>query len=126
VNLYAYLDDILIVDPRRKGGPRSEAIGIGLGSNRLHYQVQPDQVRAPVNLQLRVHWGKNVYGPKHSLSSPKHREAMIACIKIFLRMGQYKPAHQFLCLLGLMASCLLVVKWVRLFMRPIQWHVKDR
>jgi hypothetical protein len=48
------------------------------------------------------------------------------CVRTFLRVGQYKPAQKFLCLLGLMSSCLMVVRFARLYMRPIQWHVKDR
>jgi hypothetical protein len=86
----------------------SEAIDIGLGSSRLHYQ--PDQVEAPVNSGPRVHWRETVYGPRHGLYSPKCREGLITCIKTFFRV----------------ASCRSVVKWAILFMRPMQWHVKDR
>ena len=56
---------------------------------------------------------------------PKRVEALLACVRTFLQVSQYQPAHQFLRLLGLMASCLSVVRFARLYMRPIQWHVKD-
>jgi hypothetical protein len=55
-----------------------------------------------------------------------HMEALMKCLKTFLQLGQYKPAHQFVCLLGLMASCLAVVPFTHRHMRLIQWHMKDR
>ena len=42
--------------------------------------------------------------------SPKRAEALMDCVRTFLRVGQYKPAQKFLRLLSLMASCLSMIR----------------
>jgi hypothetical protein len=57
-------------------------------------------------------------------------EVLISLVKTFT-VGSYKTARQFLQLLGLMSSCLQVVREARLFIRPIQvylmafWSIRD-
>ena len=61
-----------------------------------------------------------------SLYLPELRiQALIAGVGSFSRVGAYKPAHQFLSLLGLMAATLQSVKYAHLHMHPIQWYLKQ-
>ena len=58
---------------------------------------------------------------------PKDRkDALISCIRSFCQAGSYKPAHQFLHLLGLMVVTLLVMPYAHVHMRPLQWYLKSR
>ena len=52
-------------------------------------------------------------------------QALTACVRCFSKDGAYKPGHQFLSLLGMMAATLLSVKYGHLYMRPIQWYLKQ-
>ena len=52
-------------------------------------------------------------------------EALITCVGSFSRVGVYKPAHQFLRLLGLMAAT-LQSEYDNHHMHPIQWYLKQR
>ena len=54
------------------------------------------------------------------------KDALISCVRSFCQAGSYKPAHQFLRLLGLMVATLLVVPYAHLRMRPLQWYLKSR
>ena len=54
------------------------------------------------------------------------KDALISCVLLLCQAGSYKPAHQFLRLLGLMSVTLLVVPYAHLRMRPIQWYFKGR
>ena len=49
---------------------------------------------------------------------------LITCVRSFSKIGAYKPAHQFLSLLGLMAA-MLQSEYAHLYMRPIQWYLKQ-
>ena len=50
---------------------------------------------------------------------------LLAFVRSFSKVGQYKPSLLF-CLLGLMAATLQLVEYVHLHMRPIQWYPKRR
>ena len=51
-------------------------------------------------------------------------QALIGCVRSFSRDGEYKPAHQFLRLLGLMAATLQSMEYAHLHLQPIQWYLK--
>ena len=53
------------------------------------------------------------------------KEALISCVLSFSKVGSYKPAHQFLRLLGLMAVTLVMLH-AHFRMRPVQWYLKDQ
>ena len=125
VVVYVYLDDLLITGGspavvRRSVETTSDVLTrAGFILNLTKSEPTPSQDLTYIGGRLRMDVGK-VFLP------PPRTEALLKCVRTFLRVGQYKPAHQFLRLLGLMASCLAVVPYARLYMRPIQWHVKDR
>ena len=49
-------------------------------------------------------------------------QALIACVGSS-RIGVFRPAHQFLRLLGLMVATLESVEYAHLHMRPIKWYL---
>ena len=51
------------------------------------------------------------------------KDTLISCVRMFCKAGCYKPANQFLRLLGLMAATLLVMPHAHLCMRPVQWYL---
>ena len=51
-------------------------------------------------------------------------QALTTCVRSFSQVGAYKPAHQFLRLLGLMAALLQSMEYVHLHRHPIQWDLK--
>ena len=51
-------------------------------------------------------------------------DGLLALVRSFYRVGQYKPALLFLSLLGLMAATLQSVEYAHLRMHPIQWYLK--
>ena len=53
-------------------------------------------------------------------------DGLLALVRSFSRVGQYKPALLFLSLLGLMAPTLPLMEYTHLRMRPIQWYLKHR
>ena len=54
------------------------------------------------------------------------KDTLISCVLSFGKVGSYKPVHQFLQLLCLMAATLLVVGHAHLRMGLIQWYLKDQ
>ena len=125
VIIYVYLDDILIVgwsQEETREAVRltvSTLVRAGFILNVSKSEPYPSQDLVFIGGRFRTDLGM-VFLP------PPRAQALRECVKTFLRAGQYKPAHQFLRLLGLMASCISVVWLARLYMRPIQMHVKDR
>ena len=123
--IYIYLDDILVT--ARSQSLVLEALRCtmqvllraGFMVNLTKSELSPTQDLVYIGGRFRTDLGM-VFLP------PRRKEALLACVRTFLRVGQYKPAHHFLRLLGLLAACLSVVKLARLHMRPIQWHVKIR
>ena len=101
-----------------------EAHCVGPSSSRVHNKF--DQFGACPSQDLVIIGGRLQTDLGMVFLPPKRVETLLHCICTFLRVSQYKPAHQFLLLLGLMASCLSVVWLSRLYIRPIQWRVKDR
>ena len=53
-------------------------------------------------------------------------DELLAFIRSFSRVGQYKPTLFFLSLLGLIAATLQLVEYAHLRMCPIQWYLKCR
>ena len=53
-------------------------------------------------------------------------DGLLAMVRSFSRVGQYKTALLFLGLLGLVATTLQLVEYAHLHMRPIQWYLKRR
>ena len=54
------------------------------------------------------------------------RDGLLAMVRSFSKMGQYKTTLPFLGLLGLMAATLQLVEYTLLHMHPIQWFLKWR
>ena len=50
-------------------------------------------------------------------------QTLTASVRSFSKVGAYKPAHQFLNLLGLMAAVLHLVEYAPLHMDPIPWYL---
>jgi hypothetical protein len=125
ISVYVYLDDILVTAPSpllANQAVRETAqvlLHAGFIINLSKSELSPTQDITYIGGRFRTDLGM-IFLP------PARQEALQACVRTFLMVGQYKPAHQFLRLLGLMAACLSVVKLARLFMRPVQWHVKNR
>ena len=125
ISVYIYLDDILVTAPLpamvRDAVRHTVQVLLHAGFiiNLSKSELSPTQDITYIGGRFRTDLGM-IFLP------PARREAIQACLRTFLRVGQYKPAHHFLRLLGLMAACLSVVRLARLHMRPIQWHVKDR
>ena len=51
-------------------------------------------------------------------------DRLLALVKSFSRVGQYKPALLYLSLLGLMADTLQMVEYAHLHMRFLKWFLK--
>ena len=51
-------------------------------------------------------------------------QVLVASVRSYSGVGTYKPAHQFLRLLGLMAATLQIVEYAHFHMHPIQWYLK--
>ena len=125
VHICAYLDDLLIAGPTIEEANQAVSVvantlvQAGFILNLKKSELVPTQDLVYIGGRLRTDLGY-VFLPEDRLT------VLVNCVKTFLHIGMYKPAHQWLRLLGLMAATLLVVHQARLNMRPIQWHVKLR
>ena len=50
-------------------------------------------------------------------------DGLLALVRSFSKVGQYKPALLYLSLLGLMAATLQTVQYAHLHICPIQWYL---
>ena len=125
VQLYLYLDDILI---------------LGDSPHKVEESVQKTiqvltQVRFIVNLkksvltptQDLVYIGARFWTDLGKLYLPEEWiDGLLALVRSFSRIRQYKPALLFLSLLGPIATTLQSVEYAHLHMHPIQWYLKCR
>ena len=59
---------------------------------------------------------------ENEVNLPEKRKLALIRLALSFKTGLYIPARRWLSLLGVMASCIPVVKWARLRMRPIQLY----
>ncbi len=125
VQMYDYLDDILVVGNSAQEVTTSVQMSIwalakaGFILNIKKSELVPSQDLVFIGGHLRTSLGM-VFLPKDRLI------ALQQCARLFLQVGVYRTAHQWLRLLGLMASTIQVVEYAHLHMHPIQWHLKER
>ena len=123
VQLFAYLDDFLIVGSSPEAVLRSLTLTIqaltraGFIINVKKSDLTPTQDLVYVGGRFRTRVGR-VFLPED------RKLALIKFVQVMMRVGMYFPALGWLRLLGLMASTITTVDMARLRMRPIQWFVK--
>ena len=105
VQLYAYLDDILIVGHTQQQVQNSVCLCVqhlmqdGYTLNLKKCDVSTSQHLIHYRRLLSDRFGVSVLASKTSGSVDQ-------CVKTFLQIGQYRSAHQWLRLLSLMATTL--------------------
>ena len=125
VQLYTYLDDLLIVGDSKVQATQSVQktiqvlIHAGFVMNLKKSELAPTQDLVYIGAYLRMDLDQ-LYLPETRI------QALTACVRSFFKLGAYRPAHQFLSLLGLIATTLQSVEYAHLHMRPIQWYLKQQ
>ena len=123
VQLYAYLDDLLIVGDSEVEAVQSvqETIQVliqaGFIVNLKKYKPALTQDMVYIGARFCVDLGR-LYLLETLIQS------LTACVRSS-KVGVYRPAHQFLSLLGLMVAMLQPMEYAYIHMRPIQWHLKQ-
>ena len=120
VQLYAYLDDLLIVgdSPLEVTESVEKTIQV-LTQAGFIVNLKKCDLSTPKNLlYIGVRICTRLY------LSESRIQILIACVQSFSKVGMYKPAHLFLSLLELMAATLQLVEYAHLHMSPIQWYLK--
>ena len=113
VQLYAYLDDLLVMGESKVEVAQSiqtviqVLIHAGFVVNLKKFELTPSQDLVYIGARFQIDLGR-LYLPRLSI------QALIACVVSYCRVGEYKPAHQFLRLLGLMAETLQSVEYAHL------------
>ena len=92
-------------------------IHAGFIVNLKKSELTPTQDLVYIGARFRMDLGR-LYLPELRI------QVLIACVGSFSRVGEYKPACQFLRLLVLMAVTLQSVAYAHLHLRPIQWYLK--
>jgi len=124
VQVYAYLDDILIASDSQSAAHEAVRLALdfltraGFVLNLKKSDLTPTQDLVYIGGRFRTLLG-HVFLPERRL------QALLKCVQSFRKAGSYRTALQFLSMLGLMASTISVVAYAHLHMRPIQWYVKD-
>jgi len=125
VQLYAYLDDILVVGNSHARVLASLTITIqtltrvGYVINVKKSDLAPTQDLVYVGGRFRTDLGR-VFLPTD------RKKALIKAVSSFARVGLYHPARRWLQVLGLMAATIATVQFARLNMRPVQWFLRQR
>ena len=123
VQLYAYLDDILVVGSTYDRVLDALAFTIqtltrvGYVINVKKSDLVPSQDLVYVGGRFRTDLGR-VFLPQD------RKEALIRAVSSFARVGWYHPARRWLQVLGLMAATIATVPFARLNMRPMQWYLR--
>jgi len=124
VQVYAYLDDILLASDSLQEARQAVRLALdfltqaGFILNLKKSDLVPSQDLVYIGGRFRTLLGQ-VFLPE------KRLQALVSCARSFCQTGSYRTALQFLSMLGLMASTLAVVAHAHLHMRAIQWYVKD-
>ena len=125
VQLYAYLDDLLIVGDSEVEAAQSIQetlqflIHAGFIVNLKKSELAPTQDLVYIGARFCMDLGR-LYLPETRI------QALTTCARSFSTVGAYRPAHQFLSLQGLMAATLQSLEYAHLHMRPIQWYLIQR
>ena len=122
IQLYAYLDDRLIVGDTEVEATQSiqETLQVLIHAGfivNLKSELALTQDLVYIGAWFRMELDR-LYLPKTRI------QVLTACARSFSKVGAYRPAHQFLSLLGLMAATLQSVEYVHIHMLPIQWYLK--
>ena len=125
VRIHVYLDDVLVVGDTRDEVVQSLRLTMsiflraGFILNLKKSDLDPTQDLVYIGGRFRTDLGL--------VALPQARwMALHKCVRSFMQVGGWRTALQFLHLLGLMNACITTVTYARLYMRPIQWYVKDR
>jgi hypothetical protein len=124
IQVYAYLDDILLVGDSFPDALDAVRMALqiltqaGYILNLKKSDLVPTQDLVYIGGRFRTALGQ-VFLPDNRIV------ALVECVQSFCKIGAYRSALQFLSLLGLMAASLQVVTYAHLHMRSIQWYVKD-
>jgi hypothetical protein len=122
IYLYPYLDDCLLVAKSRQELNHSiqvtlttlQSLGFLINFRKSHLEMT----------QRLTFLGMEIDSLIGSAFLPKQKSVTLASYAMsFLPVGTYKTAREYLRLLGLMTSSMLMVPHARLYMRPIQIYL---
>lgn len=121
IHVYPYLDDILIRSPSRDklitdiACVKQTLLEAGFIINLKKSHLVPSQ-----NL---IFLGAHIRSDKACVQLPVEKHATLLDLIAQFRVGEPQPARKFLSLLGLMGYMIPMVKFCRLFRRPIQLYL---
>ena len=117
MQLYAYLDDILVMVSTYDRDLDALAFTIQT-LTRVGYVINAKKSDLVPSQDLVYMGGRFEMG--RVFLPPDRKEALIRAVSSFARVGLYHPARRWLQVLG------LTVQFAHLNMRPVQWYLRKR